>query len=406
MHLTVSKRFEFSASHHCRVKGWPPEKNLDFFGDEARGNLGHGHNYTAFFAFTGPVDTQTGILVNLGEAKNKLTSLLESRYDHKYLNVDTPYFEKEVPTVENIAGYLLKDAVELFENRPSRPAVCHLVESKDNSATSFAEGQIERDFSFEFSAARRTYSPHLSEEENSRLFGISASPSGHGHNYQVRVTVGNQLDRITGTVVAPRKSWEAIHRLKNELDHRNLNCDVPGLKDLPITTETLTRYVWDRLERDLPLCRVKLFENADFFIEFHGQDRFLMGIAQEFRAAHRLHSSHLTEAENQSLYGKCNHPKGHGHSYRVECTISGGLDGRSGILFDLMKFSQILKSAISGWDYKHLELETEEFKNIPSTGENIVQVQWQKLLPELGERLYRIRLWETPNNRFTLRKSV
>jgi 6-pyruvoyltetrahydropterin/6-carboxytetrahydropterin synthase len=406
MYLTVSKRLEFSASHRCVVQDWPEGKNLDFYGDEARGNFGHGHNYTPFFAFHGPVDSQTGILVNLADVKSKLNVLLESRYDHKHLNVDTSYFEKEVPTVENIAGYLLKDAVELFERQPSRPVACHLVESKDNSATSFAEGQIERDFSFEFSAARRTYSPHLSEEENSRLFGISASPSGHGHNYQVRITAADLLDQITGTVVAPKESWETIGRLRSELDHRNLNCDVSELKSLPITTEILARHIWHKLEKQLPLCRVKVFENDDFFIEYHGQDRYFMGLALEFRAAHRLHSSHLTEAENQSLYGKCNHPTGHGHSYRVECTIGGEFDHRSGTLFDLMQFNTILDSAMADWDYKHLELETKEFKDRPSTGENIVQILWQELLPELGERLYRIRLWETPNNRFTLRKSV
>jgi 6-pyruvoyltetrahydropterin/6-carboxytetrahydropterin synthase len=71
-----------------------------------------------------------------------------------------------------------------------------------------------------------------------------------------------------------------------------------------------------------------------------------------------------------------------------------------------MELNNILQKAIADWDYKHLELETAEFKRTPSTGENIVQILWQKLLPELGERLYRIRLWETPNNRFTLRKSV
>lgn len=35
-------------------------------------------------------------------------------------------------------------------------------------------------------------------------------------------------------------------------------------------------------------------------------------------AAHRLHSNKLTDEENQKIYGKCNHPNGHGHNYKVK----------------------------------------------------------------------------------------
>ena len=52
----------------------------------------------------------------------------------------------------------------------------------------------------------------------------------------------------------------------------------------------------------------------------------------------------------------------------------------------------------------HLDLETDEFRAKPSTGENIVRALWPKMNAQLSDRLVRLRLWETPNNRFTLRR--
>ena len=57
------------------------------------------------------------------------------------------------------------------------------------------------------------------------------------------------------------------------------------------------------------------------------------------------------------------------------------------------------------WQNKHLDLETEEFRETPSTGENIVQMLWPKLDAKLDGRVMRVRLAETANNRFTLRRT-
>ncbi len=60
--------------------------------------------------------------------------------------------------------------------------------------------------------------------------------------------------------------------------------------------------------------------------------------------------------------------------------------------------------ALSSWEGKHLDLETDDFRDRPSTSENIVQVLWPRLDTPLDGRLSRLRLWETTNNRFTLRR--
>lgn len=405
MYISLSKRFEFCASHRCFVSDWSPEQNYALFGDEAKGNFGHGHNYTVFFVFHGKVDPESGMMVNFSTIKRKINTLLESRFDHKHLNVETPPFDRIVPTPENLAKQLLTESFPLFSEESAKPVVCHLLESSENSATAYAAGRIEKDLWTDFSAARRTYSPHLSEEENFHIFGQAASPSGHGHSYGLRVSLEGELTSQAGMIFPLQKGREVLLRLHSELDHRNLNSDIPDLRGKPITTEILARFIWERLS-NLPLRRVKLYENPKFFVEYHGDDKFIMGITGGFRAAHRLHSVNLSEADNKVIYGKCNNPKGHGHQYQVECTVDGKLDERSGTLHNLVQVNQILSSALAEWDYKYLELETPDFKNTPSTGENIVQILWNKLDPKFNHNLYRLRIWETPNNRITLRREI
>jgi 6-pyruvoyl-tetrahydropterin synthase len=64
-----------------------------------------------------------------------------------------------------------------------------------------------------------------------------------------------------------------------------------------------------------------------------------------------------------------------------------------------------MESALTPWQDHHLDLETEDFAEIPSTGENIVRALWPKMDSRLEQRMVRLRLWETANNRFTLRRT-
>jgi 6-pyruvoyltetrahydropterin/6-carboxytetrahydropterin synthase len=238
-------------------------------------------------------------------------------------------------------------------------------------------------------------SPHLSREENERLFGAAASPHGHGHEYRARLT--------TRDVAANGEAAATIASLAAELDHRNLNAEVPGLQNAPMTTEMIAKYIFDRASASLPLDRVRLHERSDFFAEYNTAGEHLLGMEMPFSASHRLQSYEHSPEENLAMYGKCNNPRGHGHRYVSEATIAGKLDERSGTLADFSEFQRALRDSVADWDNRHLDLETEEFRRRPSTGENIVQVLWEKMNPRLWERLVRLRLWETANNRFTLR---
>lgn len=404
MRLGISKRFDFSSSHRLAVSGWSDEKNRAFFGKESSGPYGHGHNFTAYFGFNGPVDAKTGMMINVTTIKERVNRVLDSRFDHKFLNADTPPFDVLNPTVENLALQLLEEVKPLFEGETAEPVMCHLVESPARAATAYADGTVERHLHIDFSAARRTFSPLLSESENKALFGSAASPSGHGHHYRLRVTLSGEPDPSHGTIFPDREGERILHDLRGLLDRKNLTLDIPRFKTVPNTTEVLAHFIYEQLAGKIPVNRVRLDENDHFFVEYTGDNQTFMSISSDFFAAHRLHSRLLTDGENVAVYNICNNPRGHGHHYRVECTVSGALDPRSGTVYDLGKLNGILEGVLEPWNYRHLDMETDAFRDIPSTGENIVHALRDKLENRLEPELHRLRLWETFKNRFTLRR--
>jgi len=402
MFLTVSKRLEFSASRRLHVNDWSNAENLSAFGPETNARYGSGRNYVAYFIFTGPVDPKTGMLINISEIKERAGRIVRERFDHKFLNEDNTAFRDVVPTAENVARQLYIDTAPLFSDVQAKLCACHLTDSPERSATFYFTGAGEANYWFEFSAARRTMSPHLSPEENMRLFGPATAP--HGHNYRCRLTFrAEQLDPKR-PLVRYDEIDTCIRALRAEVDHQYLN-DVIGLKERPLTTESLAEYIYERVNSMMPLHRVRLHERADFFAEAREHNTIFLGLQVPFHAAHRLHTAALSDAENMRLYGKCNNPTGHGHGYLTETTIGGAYDERSGTLYDFVAFQKAIEESLEPWRDRHLDLETEDFRNAPSTGENIVRTLWPKIDNRSSQHRVRLRLWETANNRFTLRRT-
>jgi 6-pyruvoyltetrahydropterin/6-carboxytetrahydropterin synthase len=404
MLLTVSKRLEFSASRRLHVSNWSDAKNLAVFGPETNARYGTGRNYVTYFVFTGPVDPSNGMLINISEIKERAGHIVREGFDHKFLNEDNPSFRRTPPTAVNVARQLYLDVAPLFFDADAKLAVCHVSESPDHSSTFYFNGPAEENYWFEFSAARKTMSPYLSKEENMHIFGPATSP--HGHNYRARLTF--RALNAFGNTEASLVRHDAIDRcqrsLRDELDHRYLNQDVPWLKDRPITTEALARYLYERVRAVGPLHRVRLHERKDFFAEAWDDGGVFLGMQVPFNAAHRLQAAALSDAENAKLYGKCNNPSGHGHRYLTETTIGGDYDRRSGTLYDFVEFRKAIDESLVPWRDRYLDIETSDFREVPSTGENIVRALWSKIDNHLSQRLVRLRLWETANNRFTLRR--
>jgi len=403
MLLTVSKRLEFSASRRLFVSRWTDSENLAAFGPETSAQYGTGRNYIAYFIFSGRVDPVTGMLINISEIKKRAGEIVDQRFDHKFLNEDNPAFRPAAagpPTAGNVARQLFVDVEPLFGDVDAKLVACHLIETPDRSATFYGDGVCEVNHWFEFSAARQTMSPRLTPAENARIFGEAAAV--HGHNYRARLTFRKQ--KPDGPIVQQQDLDACIDSLRQELDHRDLNEAVPGLKDRPITTESLAAYIGERVKASLPIERLRLHERADFFAEAWSDGNMFLGMQTRFSAAHRLHVPSFSDEKNATLFGKCDNPRGHGHLYLVEATLGGNYDERSGTLYDFVEFRKALSDSIEPWQDRHLDLETDDFQKISSTGENIVRALWSKVDSRVSQQLVRLRLWETKNNRFTLRR--
>jgi len=119
-----------------------------------------------------------------------------------------------------------------------------------------------------------------------------------------------------------------------------------------------------------------------------------------FSAAHRLHSDFLSETQNESTFGLCNNPQGHGHNYELQVTIAGEPDPVTGMVIDLKELKEIVeREVISKLDHKHLNFQVEFLRGVVPTAENIAVAIWGVLKDRfIGCRLYEIKLYETPRN--------
>ncbi len=101
MKAYLSRRYRFSASHRLHAESLSDEVNRETFG-KCNNPHGHGHNYVAQVTFSGPVDPETGMVVNLADLDAFAAENLVAKFDHTNLNT-LALFAEEVPTTENLA---------------------------------------------------------------------------------------------------------------------------------------------------------------------------------------------------------------------------------------------------------------------------------------------------------------
>ncbi|XP_072881934.1 6-pyruvoyl tetrahydrobiopterin synthase isoform X1 [Hemitrygon akajei] len=126
-----------------------------------------------------------------------------------------------------------------------------------------------------FCAAHRLHSNSLSDEENKRIFGQCNNPNGHGHNYKVEVTVCGEVNPITGMVINITELKEHLQEvIMKQLDHKNLDKDVPYFANVVSTTENIAIYIWENLQKRLPpglLDEVKVYETKKNIVVYRGE---------------------------------------------------------------------------------------------------------------------------------------
>ncbi len=121
----------------------------------------------------------------------------------------------------------------------------------------------------------------------------------------------------------------------------------------------------------------------------------------DFAASHRYWNPKWTEEKNKEVFGKCVSPYGHGHNYVLEVTIEGEVDKDTGMIVNVYDLKPLVNDVLKEFDHKNLNEDTHYFKDLIPTTENIARVLWGLIARRLREasncRLYRIRLYETPD---------
>lgn len=121
---------------------------------------------------------------------------------------------------------------------------------------------------------------------------------------------------------------------------------------------------------------------------------------EHFNAAHRLHSQALSDEDNARVFGKCNYANYHGHNYELVVRVTGEVDPVTGYVIDIKVLSQLIKTyVVERFDHKNLNLDTQEFKHLNPTAENIAMVIYTILRAQLDNRYeLKITLYETERN--------
>lgn len=126
-----------------------------------------------------------------------------------------------------------------------------------------------------FNAAHRVHNPALSDQENQAIFGKCNNPNWHGHNYTLDVSVRGEIDPRTGYVIDLSQLKAIVEReVVNYVDHKNLNLDVPFMRDVIPTSENIIVAFWRALAPVVTpgtLVRLVLWETDNNYVEYDGQ---------------------------------------------------------------------------------------------------------------------------------------
>jgi 6-pyruvoyltetrahydropterin/6-carboxytetrahydropterin synthase len=128
----------------------------------------------------------------------------------------------------------------------------------------------------------------------------------------------------------------------------------------------------------------------------------------QFYASHRLHSPSLSEEANDTIYGKCNNPYGHGHNYLLEVSIEGLPDAQTGLLHNRGEIDEVVRAKVLKlFDHRNINKDVPEFETLVPTTENLALMiarilgdAFGRLFPVSGPRFVRVHIQETDRNGF------
>jgi len=274
----LTRLVEFEASHRYWNPAFSDEENRRTFG-KCVSPYGHGHNYVLRVTLGGQVEPDTGMVMNIKEL-DRILKEVSGEFDHTFINFDHPAFQARIPTTENLASFMrdrIEDKLRAQEGGGYVLSRVTLYEEPTLWADVFSgEGRTMASLTktFGFSAAHRLHSAALSAEENRAVFGKCNNLHGHGHNYELEVTVRGAIDPRTGMIMDLGVLMQTVQDAVIErFDHKHLNEDTAEFRALNPTGENIVKVIWDLLKPRLgaSLTRVGLWETPKNFFEYYGE---------------------------------------------------------------------------------------------------------------------------------------
>jgi 6-pyruvoyltetrahydropterin/6-carboxytetrahydropterin synthase len=128
--MLITRRAEFSSSHVCAQPALSEPENRAIYGQAANPN-GHGHNYVLEVTLSGEPDPATGMVFDLKKLKEVIQRTVVEPMDHRFLNYETPPFDRIVPTAENIAVEIWNRLEPHFHEGRARLHNVRLFETED-----------------------------------------------------------------------------------------------------------------------------------------------------------------------------------------------------------------------------------------------------------------------------------
>jgi len=133
---SLTRRVIFAAAHRYHRPDWSDAENFDVFGACANLNY-HGHTYTCDVTVSGPVDEETGFVVDLGFLDRVLQREVRERFDHRNINLEVPEFAegKLIPTGENLARFIAQRVQAALAHTTAHVTRVHLAEDATLSSS-------------------------------------------------------------------------------------------------------------------------------------------------------------------------------------------------------------------------------------------------------------------------------
>jgi 6-pyruvoyltetrahydropterin/6-carboxytetrahydropterin synthase len=185
--INLTRLVRFSAGHRYFLPELSEGENARLFGACANPN-GHGHDYCCEVTVCGPVQPETGMVMNVTELKQILHEVVVEPLDREFLTIEHPVSRGRVPSSENLVRYIWEGIETALQGAAQQGRVAasvrlqrvHLAENRW-LAVDCVRGKEDNPTvlltrTYEFSAAHRLHSPRLTDERNQEIFVMCNNP--------------------------------------------------------------------------------------------------------------------------------------------------------------------------------------------------------------------------------------